>query len=261
MQCEFLNYEIKGKTAIISINRPKVYNALSKAAKHEIVQAIKQANKDSHVLSIILTGVGKAFSTGQDLNDRTVNAGAGAVDLGITLETEWNPLVNTIRNSPKIVIAAINGVVAGAGLSVALACDLLTAAPGVQFISGFSKLGLTCDAGSTYTLTRALGGHKALEFFLTNDPLSAEELQHAGVISQVDENFLDCALKLAAKINCAGPLAVPMIKKNIQQSMESTYKESMAKETAGQRFLGNSNDYQEGLKAFFEKRPANFKGL
>ena len=261
MTYENLNYDVKGKTAVITINRPEVYNALTRAAKLELIKAFKTANRDSEIATIILTGEGKAFTTGQDLNDRTVNSEAGTVDLGHTLETEWNPLVNSIRNSSKIVIAAINGVVAGAGVGVAFACDLLTAAPSVKFISGFSKLGLTCDAGTTYTLSKAIGSHKALEFFLTNDPLTAEQLQEAGVISTVGDNYLDAAMELAEKINTVGPLAVSIIKKNIQHAWDDTYKESMAKETAAQRFLGNSQDYQEGLKAFFEKRSANFKGL
>ena len=260
MSFENLKYDVKGKTAVITINRPDVYNALTRAAKLELIKAIKTASKDNEVATIILTGEGKAFSTGQDLNDRTVDATEGAIDLGYTLETEWNPLVNSIRNSPKIVIAAVNGVVAGAGVGLAFACDLLTAAPGVKFISGFSKIGLTCDAGTTYTLSKALGGHKALEFFLTNDPLTSEELHAAGLISSVSDNCLGAATELAEKINNVGPLAVAIIKKNIQHAWDNTYKESMAKETASQRFLGNSKDYQEGLKAFFEKRNANFTG-
>jgi len=260
MSYESLKYTVEGRTAIITINRPEVYNALTKAAKLEIISAMKTANRDQSLTSIILTGEGKAFSTGQDLNDRTVNSEDGPVDLGLTLETEWNPLVNSIRNSSKIVIAAVNGVVAGAGVGVAFACDLLTSAPGVKFISGFSKLGLTCDAGTTYTLTRAFGQHRALEFFLTNDPLTAEELKAAGVISSVGDDYLEKAKQLAEKINSAGPLSVSIIKRNMQHAWDTSYKESMAKETASQRFLGNSQDYQEGLKAFFEKRTAKFTG-
>jgi len=260
MSFESLIYETQGKTAIITINRPDVYNALTKAAKLEMLKAIKTAIKDPAVATIVLTGAGKAFCTGQDLNDRTVNSKQGPVDLGVTLETEWNPLINAIRNSPKIIIAAVNGVVAGAGLSIALACDLLSAAPGVKFISGFSKLGLTCDAGSTYTLTKAIGNYRALEFFLTNEPLTSEQLHSAGVVSSVSKDCLNAAIELAEKINQVGPMAVEMIKKNIQHAWDTDYKESMAKETATQRFLGNSKDYQEGLQAFFEKRRANFIG-
>ena len=150
---------------LIKINRPEVYNALTKDAKLEMIKAIRDYNKDPEIRAILLSSEGKAFCTGQDLNDRTIQGKEKSVDLGKTLETEWNPLVNAIRNSKVPVIAAINGVVAGAGLSVALACDLLTSAPKVKFISGFSKLGLAPDAGSSYIFTRAIGYQRTLEFF------------------------------------------------------------------------------------------------
>ena len=121
---ETLKYDIQNMTAIITINRPQVYNALNVQGKLDIISAIKEANKDSTVRSIILAAEGKAFCSGQDLNDRTVDATKGPVDIGHTLETEWNPLIQAIKSSDKLIIAAIQGVAAGAGLSVALACDL-----------------------------------------------------------------------------------------------------------------------------------------
>jgi 2-(1,2-epoxy-1,2-dihydrophenyl)acetyl-CoA isomerase len=126
---KFIKYEVDGNTAIITINRPEVYNALTLDAKFEIIEAIKLSNNDPSIRSIVLTGEGKAFCTGQDLNDRTIQGDKGPVDLGFTLETEWNPLINSLRNSNKIIIGAINGVCAGAGVSIALACDLLISKP------------------------------------------------------------------------------------------------------------------------------------
>lgn len=243
----------------ITINRPSVYNALLRENKLQLITELKKANRDESIRAIILTGEGKAFSTGQDLNDRTVSGGP-SVDLGYTLETEWNPLVQSIRECNKIVIGAINGVVAGAGISVALACDFLYAKPEIKFVSGFSKIGLCPDAGSSYIFSRALGYQKALEFFITNNPLMSEELQEAGLINYVGADFLDKAREMAKSLATMAPLSVEAIKKNLQYALDHNFKESMQRETYTQRHLGNSQDYQEGLKAFFEKRSANFKG-
>ncbi len=258
---KFIKYLTEGNTAIISINRPEVYNALSLDAKKEIIEAVKLSNKDTSIRSIILTGEGKAFCTGQDLNDRTIQGDKGPVDLGNTLETEWNPLINSLRVSEKIIIGAINGVVAGAGVSIALACDLLVSRSKVKFVSGFSKLGLAPDAGSTFNMTKALGPKKTLEFFLSSEGLTSDELKEANLINILDDNPLELSKQIADKINKLAPNSVSMIKSNILFAMESTYKESMEKEIYTQRFLGNTKDYQEGLTAFFEKRPANFTGV
>ncbi|RLA64594.1 MAG: hypothetical protein DRQ88_00615 [Epsilonproteobacteria bacterium] len=259
---KYIKYLMEGQTVVISMNRPEVYNALNFDAKKEIIKAIKMANKDTNVRSLILTGEGKAFCTGQDLNDRTIRSnGGGAVDLGHTLETEWNPLIKALKSSKKIIIGSINGVCAGAGLSIALALDLLVARPKVKYISGFSKLGLAPDAGSTFGLTKALGAKKTLEFFLFGEALLTEDLKAVGVINYVDEDPLKKAIELGQKINELAPMSVEMIKTNINFAMEGTYAKSMDRETYTQRFLGNTNDYQEGLTAFFEKREPKFKGI
>jgi 2-(1,2-epoxy-1,2-dihydrophenyl)acetyl-CoA isomerase len=242
------------------MNRPEMYNALNADAKMEVVQGIREANKNMAIRSIILTGKGKAFCTGQDLNDRSVQAISGGVDLGHTLQTEWNPLVNSIRDSKKIVIAAVNGVCAGAGISVAIACDLLVSKPLVKFVGAFSKLGLAPDAGSTYTFARALGYQKAMEFFLMGIPLTAEEMLTAGLINAIDESPLERALSYASVINKLSPVSTETIKKNLKSALDSSYNQSMERETYTQRFLGNSSDYKEGLSAFLEKRDPQFTG-
>lgn len=257
---KFITYDDIGATAIISMNRPDLYNALNAEAKMEIVQAIREANKNPATRSIILTGVGKAFCTGQDLNDRSVQANNGGVDLGHTLETEWNPLVNSIRDSKKIVIAAVNGVCAGAGISVAIACDLIYSKPNTKFVGAFSRLGLAPDAGSSYTFLRALGYQKTMEFFLLGNPLMSEEMQAAGLINALDENVLERARDIASTINKLSPLACEMVKKNLLSAADSSYSESMTREMHTQRFLGRSADYKEGLTAFLEKREPQFTG-
>lgn len=257
---ETIKYEIQDCTAVITINRPQVYNALNVQGKLDIIGALKEANKDASVRSIILTADGKAFCSGQDLNDRTVDATKGPVDIGHTIETEWNPLIDAIRSSEKLVIGAINGVCAGAGLSVALACDLKIAAPGVRFIAGFSQIGLAPDAGMSFMLVRQLGYTKALEFALLGKPLLSEEMQEYNYLNAVDPEPLKKALELASMVNALAPLSVKAVKKNFQFAMEKELGDVLDREKYAQRFLGFSEDYREGVKAFMEKRKPNFKG-
>lgn len=258
---ETIKFEIKNQTAIISINRPRVYNALNVQGKLDIIAAIREANKDSNVRSIVLAAEGKAFCSGQDLNDRTVDATKGPVDIGHTIETEWNPLIDAIRNSDKLVIGAIQGVAAGAGLSVALACDMKVAAPGVRFISGFSQIGLAPDAGMSFMLVRQMGYTKALEFSLMGKPLLSEQMLEYNFINYVAENVMEKALELAESVNNLAPLSVKMVKKNFQFASEKELSEVLEREKHVQRFLGFSQDYKEGVSAFLEKRKPNFKGL
>lgn len=257
---ETIKYEVNNGTAIITINRPQVYNALNVQGKLDIISGIKEANKDAAVRSIILTAEGKAFCSGQDLNDRTVDASKGPVDIGHTIETEWNPLIEAIRTSDKLVIGAIQGVCAGAGLSVALACDMKIAAPGVRFISGFSQIGLAPDAGMSFMLVRQMGYTRALEFALLGKPLLSEAMLEYNFINSIAENPLQDAVKLAMEINNLAPLSVKMVKKNLQYANEKELGEVLSREKYVQRMLGFSQDYKEGVAAFLEKRKPQFKG-
>ncbi|WPU66297.1 enoyl-CoA hydratase-related protein [Peredibacter starrii] len=257
---ETIKYEVNNGTAIITINRPQVYNALNVQGKLDIISGIKEANKDTTVRSIILTAEGKAFCSGQDLNDRTVDASKGPVDIGHTIETEWNPLIEAIRTSDKLVIGAIQGVCAGAGLSVALACDMKIAAPGVRFISGFSQIGLAPDAGMSFMLVRQMGITRALEFALLGKPLLSEAMLEYNFINSIAENPLQDAVKLATEINNLAPLSVKMVKKNLQYANEKELGDVLNREKYVQRMLGFSQDYKEGVAAFLEKRKPQFKG-
>ena len=256
---QHLLWEKRGRTALITINRPKVYNALTQEAKLELIRALTEAENDPEIRSIVLTAAGKAFSSGQDLNDRQ-DSGEER-DLGQILETEWNPLVKTFRSGNKIVIAALNGVCAGAGISIALACDLIIARPGIKFVGGFGKIGLVPDAGSTFAFVRSLGYAKTLQFFLFNNPLFSEDLHQAGLINALEESYLERALQWAEQINDFAPLATASLKKNAQAAFETSFLESLRNETNAQRKLGQSQDYKEGVQAFLEKRPPRFQGL
>lgn len=255
---KFITYKEDSFTATITINRPDVYNSLNTDTKFEILRSIRQANKSSQVRSIILTAEGKAFCTGQDLNDRKVKGSSKKIDLGKTLETEWNPLINAIRNSSKIIIGSINGVTAGAGLSIALACDLIVASSNTKFISGFSKLGLAPDAGISHCLVHKLGHQRTLDFFLFNNPLSAKELQQYGVINKVSDNHYQDAYEISQKINQLSLKSTKLIKENLLYAIDSKQEECLERDIYTQRYLGKSEEYQEGLNAFFEKRPPNF---
>jgi len=257
---ETIKFEIKDQTAVITINRPQVYNALNIQGKIDIISAIKEANKNSSIRSIILAAEGKAFCSGQDLNDRTVDATKGPVDIGHTIETEWNPLIGAIRTSEKPVIAAIQGVCAGAGLSLALACDFKIANPGVKFIAGFTQIGLAPDAGMSFMLVRQMGYTKAMEFALLGKPLLSEDMERYNFINKVVENSLTSAMELANEINQLAPLSVKMVKKNFQFATQKELDEVLEREKHVQRMLGFSEDYKEGVKAFMEKRKPQFKG-
>ena len=248
-----ITYTQDNDMAIVMLNRPKSYNALDKNAKKEIRNAVSLANKTPSIHSIILTGKGKAFCSGQDLNDRSTVEGK-ASDLGETLEREWNPLIRTLRDSNKIIIAAVNGVTAGAGLSIVLACDLIVAAPKVKFVSGFSKLGLAPDAGSSFAFTKGMGYRKSLEFFLLGHPLISEDLLERGIINLIDSDPLKAAQEMAKQVGSLSLKATELTKKNLQRALEMGYDESLERETQTQRYLGRSWEHQEGLKAFFEKR-------
>lgn len=258
---EFITYSVRENTAVITINRPDVYNALNTKSKSEIVQAITDANANPEVRSIILTAEGKAFCSGQDLNDRAVDARKGPVDIGHTLETEWNPLIRAIRESKKIVIAAVNGVAAGAGLSIVLACDLKVSLPKVRYISGFTQIGLCPDAGLSSQLVSNMGYTQALSYALLGQPMMSEEMLERGFINLITENLMADAQAMAQKINQLAPLSVEQVKKNFQAALDMNFSDVLEIEKKAQQFLGFSQDYREGVTAFLEKRSPQFKGL
>ena len=245
----------------INLNRERVYNALNRQAKLELIEAIKNTESNKNIKSIIITASGKAFCTGQDLSDRAVTSSESeAPNLKKALEEEWNPLIKTIRESSKLIIGSINGMAVGAGMSVALSCDYLVCHPETYFMAGFSKIGLVPDAGLTKVITSTYGRRKALEILLLNKTILMEEALSIGLINEINENHLDAARELSKKVSSMAPLSIKETKRNILFSEDADFVSSLNNETTTQCSLGKSRDYAEGVKAFFEKRKPQFIG-
>jgi len=244
--------------ARITLNRPDRLNSFTRAMHAELRDALA---KLGDVRVVVLTGAGRGFCAGQDLNDRAVAPGE-AVDLGETVEESWNPLVRTLASLPQPVIARVNGVAAGAGANIALACDLVVAAKSAKFIQSFSALGLIPDSGGSWHLPRLVGQARALGLALTGEPLPAEKAAEWGLIwKAVDDEALDTEVDgLAAKLASLPPLGLAAIKQIIRTSGGRTLDQELDLQRDEMRRLGFTEDYREGVAAFLEKRPAQFKG-
>lgn len=244
--------------ARITLNRPDRLNSFTRQMHAELSDALNQA-ADARV--IVLTGAGRGFCAGQDLNDRAVAPGE-AVDLGETVEESWNPLIRRLASLPQPVIARVNGVAAGAGANIALACDLVVAARSARFIQSFSALGLIPDSGGSWHLPRLVGQARALGLALTGEPLPAEKAADWGLIWKcVDDDALDAEVDaLAVKLASLPPLGLAAIKKLIRSSWSRSLDQELDLQRDEMRRLGFTEDYREGVAAFLEKRPAVFTG-
>jgi 2-(1,2-epoxy-1,2-dihydrophenyl)acetyl-CoA isomerase len=244
--------------ARITLSRPDRLNSFTRAMHGELRDALAYLG-DARV--IVLTGEGRGFCAGQDLNDRAVAPGE-AVDLGETVEDSWNPLIRTLATLPQPVIARVNGVAAGAGANIALACDLVIAAKSAKFIQSFSALGLIPDSGGSWHLPRLVGQARALGLALTGEPLPAEKAAEWGLIwKAVDDEQLDIEVDaVAAKLASLPPLGLAAIKQIIRTSGSRTLDEELDLQRDEMRRLGFTQDYREGVAAFLEKRTPNFTG-
>ena len=245
--------------ARITLNRPDRLNSFTAAMHAELREALDAAARSARV--IVLTGAGRGFCAGQDLNDRAV-APEQAVDLGETVEQSWNPLVRRLASLDQPIIARVNGVAAGAGANIALACDLVVAGRSAKFIQSFANLGLIPDSGGSWHLPRLVGQARALGLALTAEPLPAEEAAEWGMIWKcVDDEVLDAEVDaLAAKLASLPPLGLAAIKRLIRTSGERTLDQELDLQRDEMRRLGFTEDYREGVAAFLEKRPAVYQG-
>lgn len=246
----------------LTLNRPHKLNAFNEEMHLALRAGFQTAHDEEAVRAVLLTGAGRGFSAGQDLGDRDPRRGGPPPDLGQTLDQFYNPTLRLIRNLAKPVICAVNGVAAGAGANIALACDVVLAAKSASFIQSFAKIGLVPDAGGSWHLARILGEPRAKALALTAEPLSAEKAAEWGMIWRVtdDDSLFDTAYALASSLASGPTRGLGMTKHLIQTAMVGDYDAHLDLERDCQKIAGRSDDYREGVVAFLEKRAPKFTG-
>jgi 2-(1,2-epoxy-1,2-dihydrophenyl)acetyl-CoA isomerase len=261
MSYKHVLFELDAGVARLTLNRPDRLNSFN-VPMHLEIRAVLQQVTDSDARVLLLTGAGRAFCAGQDLNDRIAVANGAPVDLGQSIELYYKPLVLALRALPMPVIAAVNGVAAGAGANVALACDVVVAAASATFIQPFSKLGLVPDAGGTWHLPRLVGHARAMGLALLGDKLPAQQAAEWGLIWRcvADADFKQTVEEIARQLAAAPTRGLAATKEALSASWNNSLEAQLGLERDLQRVLGGSHDYAEGVRAFLEKRRPSFLG-
>jgi 2-(1,2-epoxy-1,2-dihydrophenyl)acetyl-CoA isomerase len=255
---ETIIYEKQNGVATITLNRPQSLNAFIPQMNQEVLQALKESERDGEARCVMITGAGRAFCAGQDLKGRTPEQKGS---LGASLREKYNPMIRQIRQMEKIVIAAVNGVAAGAGCNFALACDLRIASEEAKFIQSFVRVGLAPDSGGSFILPRLVGLSKAMELLLLGDTVDAKEAQRIGLVARVfpAAEFAGSARSIAEQVARA-PRGIGLIKRAINRANLAHLEQDLEYEALLQEIAGRSADYDEGVRAFLEKRAPVFTG-
>ena len=254
-------FEVANGVACLTLNRPDSLNSFTAAMHAEVAETLELAATDSTIRAVVITGAGRGFCAGQDLNDRNVAPGE-RVDLGDSVEAYYNPLIRRITRMEKPVICAVNGVAAGAGANIALACDLVFAARSAKFVESFAMLGLIPDSGGTWHLPRLVGMARAKGMAMLMPKVSAEQAKEWGLIWEVvdDDALMDTVMDLARHLATQPTKGFAFTKQAFAASMTNTLDEQLELEKSLMRTAGFTDDYAEGVKAFLEKRPPQYRG-
>ena len=246
----------------IILDRPEVLNSFHSAMAAEVIAALDQAARDETVRAVLLTGSGRAFCAGQDLDEARPREDGSVPDLVAHLEATYNPIVRRIRALEKPVVAAVNGVAAGAGANLALACDFVIASEKASFIQAFSKIGLVPDTGGTWFLPRLVGLARATALLMTGEKVTAEQAQVMGMIYRVvsPDELMNQATALAEQLATMATRGLGLTKRLLNASATNDLEAQLTMEATLQGEAGNSHDYPEGVNAFLGKRPPHFKG-
>ena len=261
----YIGYSVSERVATLTLNRPDKLNSLMGAMMLEVFSALGNAAQDEAVRAVVLTGAGRAFCAGQDLADPAMSPKPGSntpADVGDVVDTFYSPLVRRLRAMPKPVLCAVNGVAAGAGANIALACDIVIAVQTASFIQPFCKLGLVPDAGGTWLLPQLVGRARAMGLALLGDKLTAAQAAEWGLIYKcVDAADFESEVTTIARTLAAGPtLGYVRTREAIDKAATNTLDSQLDLESVMQRELGNTQDYAEGVQAFIAKRPPVFVG-